>query len=553
MIYLAAVIVVGTLVAMTSGKVPSVLALGTGLAIAGLTRVAAPGEIFAGLSNGGVITVAAMLVIAKGIVATGAITRVTWRLLSTVTTARQALRRLALPIGVGSSLMNTTPIVAMLIPATKELEQTRRIPARELLLPIAHITTLAGSVTLIGTSSNLLIAGIAATSNVTVTMLSFAPVALPVAVVGTIVIYLTAPLLLRGEPVSTSTRRRWRVEIPVSSRANAQGRAAADIGVATTQQYRLEAVERLGERLDATTTIEIGDVLVYTATDAGVAALWRSPRFGLAPQRLYEVSVSAGGSGTLRDLEDEAGLRVIAARTVKPLRESPAVPGETCFVTSPSHQALHDHDGVALWQDAAGRVPQPRNTWIAVSVLAAVILGASFGIAPVELIAFSGALLMVLTGVITPRSAVRALDWNVLFILAGSVGLGSVVVSSGLADKVAEAIRYVSSGSLLLVVLVFVGVTALMTNLVTNAATASILTPVALSIAGELGVDPVTLLAVIGTSISLTFINPFSHQSNLMVMDPGGYSSTTFARFGVPLLLASVICTGVVGYLLLQR
>ena len=139
--------------------------------------------------------------------ATGVITRVTWRLLSTVGTARQALRRLALPIGVASALMNTTPIVAMLIPTAKELQQTRRVPARELLLPIAHITTLAGSVTLIGTSSNLLIAGIAAEGDVRVGMLSFAPVALPVAVVGTIVIYLTAPWLLRGEPTNQAIER----------------------------------------------------------------------------------------------------------------------------------------------------------------------------------------------------------------------------------------------------------------------------------------------------------------------------------------------------------
>jgi di/tricarboxylate transporter len=551
-IYLAAVIVVGTLVAMTSGKVPTVVALGAGLAIAGITGVAPPASLFSGLSNGGVITVAAMLVIAKGIMSTGVITRVTWRLLSTVSTARQALRRLTLPIGVGSALMNTTPIVAMLIPAAKELEQTRRIPARELLLPIAHITTLAGSVTLIGTSSNLLIAGIAADSDVEVGMLSFAAVALPVFVVGVIVIYLTAPRLLRGEPAATSTRMRWRVEIPVSSRANAQGRVAADLGIATTQQFELQSVERWGEQLDVTTPIEGGDVLIYAATDAGVVALWGSPRFGLAPHRLYEVSVSSGGSGTLRDLEDEGGLRVVAARTTKPLSESPAEPGDTCFVTSPSRQALLEHDGVALWQDAAGRVPQPRNTWIALSILAAVVVAASFGMGPVEVVAFAGALLTVLTGVLSPRSAARALDWNVLFILAGSVGLGAVVVSSGLADVLAGAIRYVSSGNLLLVVLVFVVTTSLMTNLVTNAATASILTPVALSIAGELGVEPVTLLAVIATSISLTFINPFSHQSNLMVMDPGGYTTRTFARFGLPLFIASAACAGVVGFVLLR-
>lgn len=158
---LAAVVVVATLAAMTSGRVPAVLALATGLAMAGALRLAPVPALFAGLSNGGVITVAGMLVIAKGVVKTGAIARVTWRLLATVTSAAQALRRLIVPVGVASALMNTTPLVAMLVPAARQLQQTRDIPAREVLLPIAHATTLVGSVTLIGTSSNLLIAGIA--------------------------------------------------------------------------------------------------------------------------------------------------------------------------------------------------------------------------------------------------------------------------------------------------------------------------------------------------------------------------------------------------------
>jgi hypothetical protein len=119
----------------------------------------------------------------------------------------------ALPIGVGSGLMNTTPIVAMLVPAAKEREQSRGINARELLLPIAHITTLAGSVTLIGTGSNLLIAGIAAPAGIDMTMPSFAPVALPVAIVGAVIVYLTGPLMLRGQGETETVTRDWRVEI----------------------------------------------------------------------------------------------------------------------------------------------------------------------------------------------------------------------------------------------------------------------------------------------------------------------------------------------------
>ncbi len=552
MIYLAAVIVIGTLVAMASGKVPPVMALGSGLAVAGITRVASPGDLFSGLSNGGVITVAAMLVIAKGIMQTGIVTRATWRLLSTVTSARQALRRLLVPVGVASALMNSTPLVAMLIPASKELEQTRNVPAREVLLPIAHVTTLAGSVTLIGTSSNLLIAGIAGSAGVHVDMLSFAAVALPVALVGWLVIYVTGPLILHGSATPPEeVAKSWRVEIPISSRALADGRRAPAFGLARTQVFELEAIRRQGSSVAPTEAIEADDVLIFAATEAGVTALWSNPHFGLSPQRLYQATVSLDGRGTLRDLSEDADIRVIAAQTTKPFSETAAIPGATCFVTAASAEQLRASEAVAIWQDVAGRTPQPRMTWIALSVLVAVVVAASFGLAPVELVSFSGALLMVLTGVLTPASAARALDWNVLFILAGSVGLGAVVVTSGLATAIADGIKYLSAGSVPLVVIVFAVTTTLMTNVVTNSAAASILTPIAIGIAADMSIRPVTLLAVVATCISFTFLNPFAHQANLMVMHPGGYTTSTFARFGTPVIIASIVSTCAVGAFLL--
>ncbi|HTY29725.1 MAG TPA: hypothetical protein VMD51_16510, partial [Mycobacterium sp.] len=104
-----------------------------------------------------------------------------------------------------------------------------------------------------------------------------------------------------------------------------------------------------------------------------------------------------------------------------------------------------------------------------------------------------------------------------------------------------------------LVVLVFVVGTAVLTNVVTNSAAAAILTPVALSVAATAGIDAASLLTLIGTCISFTFINPFSHQSNLMVMGPGGYSSATFVRFGIPLIAVSMLSAFSVGWLLLAR
>lgn len=551
MVVLAAILVLATLIVMASGRIPAVLALAAALAIAGVTGMAPVSALASGLSNGGVITVAGMLVIAKGVVHTGIVTRVTWRLLSGVQTALQAFGRLVGPIGVLSALINTTPIVAMLIPATRELQQTRDIPARQVLLPIAHATTLAGSVTLIGTSSNLIIAGLAQPLGVQMSMLSFAPVALPVALVGWLVLAVIGPRLLRGTAGTSTRSQDWRVELPVAPNAISVGRVAASLGLDATQEYTLETIRRSGRDLAADRAIEAGDVLVFSATERGVRALWGSPRFGLAPQRLYAVTVGAGEHGTLGDLEEEDVLDVVAAQSDRPLARTEAVPGMTCFVTTSDVDALESHGDLAMWQDAAGRVPQPRKTGIAIAILVAVIISASFGLTPVELAAFSGAVLIVLTGVLTPRSAARALDWNVLFVLAGSVGLGAVVVSSGLAEVLSDAITYLSAGNSVLVVVVFAVTTALLTNLVTNAAAASILTPVAIGIAASTGLSASILLALIGTCISFTFINPFSHQSNLMVMKPGRYTNADFVRVGVPLLAVSLVAVCVTGVLLI--
>lgn len=553
MALVAAVIVVLTLIAMTTGRTPAVLALICALVAAGLVGIATPAELFAGLSNSGVITVAAMLVIAKGVLHTGVVSRVMYRLLNGVRTSSQALTRLIPPVGVVSALINTTPIVAMLIPAAKELEQQSGVPARGVLLPIAHATTLAGSATLIGTSSNLLIAALAAPAGVHLSMFSFVPVAVPVALVGWVVLLVTAPLMLRGTAGAEEPDLSWRAEIPVTPGANAVGRTAAAVGIHTTAEYELLGIRRQGHRIEGDAVLAADDILLYRATESGVRMLWGSPRFNQSPQPLYQVVVATNEEhGTVRDLEEDEDLLVIAAQTDHRLSQAAAEPGELCLVTAASAQTLDGHPLVALWQKATDKAPQTGKTWVALAILIGVILSGSFGLAPVELAAVAGAVLMVLTGVLTPRSAVRALNWNILAIIAGSIGLGTIVVRSGLGDHISSAIMALAGSNTALVVLVVVLGTTALTNIVTNAAAAAILTPVVLTIASGTGLDPVLLLILVGTCISFTFLNPFSHQSNLMVMRPGGYSTATFVRFGIPLTVASLASAFGIGWLLLS-
>jgi hypothetical protein len=337
----------------------------------------------------------------------------------------------------------------------------------------------------------------------------------------------------------------------VTAPAPAMDRRAATLGIYQTREYVLAGIRRWGTMVDINERIEAGDTLVFEATEEGIAAIWRTPLFGMSAQRLYAVSVSGSGPTSLHDFERDGSLRVIAARSAQSLHETELNPGDTCYVAGESEEAVARNPAVALWQTATSRAPQPSKTFVALGILLGVIVAAFFGLVPAEIAASAGALLMVLTGVITPRSAARALEPRVLGLLAGSIGLAAIVVESGLARVIADAISDLSSGTLGLVVVIALATTVL-TNLVTNAATASIVTPVALRIAADLGVDPVTVLALVGTCVSFTLINPYSHQSNVMVMQPGGYTSAQFARFGSWILAPCLVAVCAVAYALLS-
>jgi len=213
---------------------------------------------------------------------------------------------------------------------------------------------------------------------------------------------------------------------------------------------------------------------------------------------------------------------------------------------------LENHPLVGLWQKVSDKAPETGKTWVALSILAAVIVAGSMGLAPIELAATTGAALMVITRVLTPRSAVRALNWQILTIIAGSVGLGVIVVKSGLGNYISDGLLAIGQGNIAVEVAAIAIATTVLTNFVTNAAAAAILTPMALVVADKMQMDPVMLLALIGTCISFTFLNPYSHQSNLMVLKPGRYTNGTFFRFGLPLTVVCLATVIGIGYLLLS-
>jgi hypothetical protein len=183
---------------------------------------------------------------------------------------------------------------------------------------------------------------------VQVKMFSFVPIAVPVALVGWLVLLVTAPLMLRGRSDAGERESSWHAEMPISARANAIGRTAAELGIQATPDFELLEIQRWGESVDSDAVIEERDVLIYRATEGGVRMLWVSPRFGQSRQDLYKVSIAADEQATVRELEENDDVMVIAAQTTALLRETPANAGEICLVTARSADSLSEHPLVGV-------------------------------------------------------------------------------------------------------------------------------------------------------------------------------------------------------------
>ena len=312
-------------------------------------------------------------------------------------------------------------------------------------------------------------------------MLSFAPVAVPVALVGS-----AGHLPDRARACCAAHERRSAGEgvagRDAGHRAGAgRGPAGAASSASQTQEYELTGIERWGE-IARHRHADRGRRRpgVRRHRGRGRARCGRARCSGWPPQRLYGVSVSAGERGTLHDFEDDGSIRVIAARTDQPfLHETELVPATPASSPARAPTRL----GQPTRRAVAGR-GQPRaaararrgSRWRS---SAAVIVAASFGLLPVELIASAGAVLMVLTGVLSPRSAARALDPKRAVHprrIDRARGRSWSTAGSPRSSPRRSATSPAATSSL--VVVVFAMTTAVMTNLVTNAATASILTPV---------------------------------------------------------------------------
>ncbi|MBF0416795.1 MAG: SLC13 family permease [Magnetococcales bacterium] len=535
-----------------------------------------PKQALAGLANEGMVTVGVLYVVVAGLESTGAVRWISEIILGKPRSMGHAIWRVALPIMIISPFLNNTPVVAMFIPAVGAWAARHRIPMSGLMMPLAFLTSAAGLCTLVGSSTNLVVHGLlqaqSGGAGFTLWELGWvgAPFTLTVLIYALVVGWKRIPE--RHTAIdSFANVREYTVEMMVDPNGPISGRSIRDAGLRQLPGLYLAEIQRAGEVLPAVSSDQIlhgGDRLLFTGIVDSVVDL-RSRR-GLLPATdqvfkldasvreriLVEAVISDACPLNGRTVRDGRFRTMYQAAILAIARNGQKLPGKVGdIVLRTGDQLLLETHPFFLEQYRLTRdfllvrnvdhfhPVRHQRAPLALTILCGfVVMGTLGGMSTLEAALLSAGL-MLLTGCVTSGEARRAVEWQVLLVIAASFGLGIALETTGAAKSVAVnligLVHHDPWGTLAAVYLV----TVILTQVVTNNATAVLMFPIAMASAHDLQVSVMPFAVVVLVASSSSFATPIGYQVNLMVQGAGGYHFADYWRYGWPLTLLTGVVT----------
>lgn len=564
--------VLATLIAIP--RLTTDLVLMGALLLLSITGILKPEEALSGFANTGLMTVAAMFIVAAAIRASGGVDLVVERVLGRPTNPRGALVRLMLPVVGLSAFLNNTPVVATMIPAVSQWARRIKVPSSALMIPLSYASILGGTITLIGTSTNLVVNGQyqVLTGKPGFALFDIAPIGLICAFVGTVFVVFAAPRLLkvRRSPEQTfADTRNFTFEVAVARDGPVVGKTIQQAGLRHLERIYLAEIEREGSVITAVAPEEVlrgGDRLVFVGETEAivdvlringlVAAVGSRPALerNVPERRLVEAVVAEHCEvvgDTIREgrFRDRYGAVVLAvARNGEHIRGRLSSiilePGDLLLLeaTPDVVSRLKQSRDFLLMNVLDHELPDHSHAWLSWSILGGVIALATTGLLSMLNAALLGVAAMLVTRCISVNEARRSLDLPVLITIASSFALGNALEKTGAAAYLGNGIVTAADNDpWLLLALCYLSV-MLLTELITNNAAAMLMLPVVLAIAETAGLNDVPYVMAVMMAASASFATPIGYQCNLMVYGPGGYRFSDFLRIGVPmnLLMAAV-------------
>ena len=553
----------------------------TGLcAIVGLilTGILPAERALAGLTNGAVITVASMYVLSAAVARTGVAAAMANRLAPAGGgSPLRAYQLLLLATMVLSGFVNNTPLILIFLPLVLGLAQRLQEAPSRLLIPLSFVSILGGSATLIGTSTNLIVASSlrdASGGTQELAMFDFARLGVILAVVGGALVVLLRKRLLPERPsLGLLTQKgvavEYVTEIVVLEGDGFAGRTLREVREDETLGSALRILQVVRGEVIRTprpeTRLEAGDLLLVKGEPEHVLELRlaegrraagknRSDAVRGVGLTLFELVVTPGSPwvgrtvGALK-LHDNYDSSVFAVqRRGAHLREQlgrlTLQPGDVLLLqgSETAMRRLREASGVLVVEGVDSIARDTRRAPLATLALGGFVVLAMTGAVAIEVAAMCAALFAVLTGCLSAQRAYASIGWDVLFVIAGTLALGTACVETGIASATAQAVVQIASPlgqrAVLGVVLVF---TALLTQILSNNATAAVMTPIAFELGRELDpANPLPFVMAVAFGANCSFLTPVSYNTNLIVYGPGGYRFGDFLRLGLPLSLVFV-------------
>ncbi|MGP1257054.1 MAG: SLC13 family permease [Kiloniellales bacterium] len=534
---------------------------------------------FDGFGHPAVITVAAILVLTRAL-RTSALLGLISRLLGRLTT-RPTLQMLALTAtcGVCSAFMNNVGALALLLPVALELARSSGRSPSQLLMPLSFASLLGGLITLVGTPPNIVIANLRAEATGTsFAMFDFAPVGLTVAAVGigfvALIGWRLLPERLAAQP---SDRDRPLVEIEgyitearVPAKSAFVGRRLLDLFAVSQGDISVVALVRRKDRILAPSgflRLQSGDILILEADPqalrrlvetAGVelvgaggirAETLRSERVGLIEAVITPSSRLEGRTARSLRLHTRYGVNLLAVsrqgeRIYERLGQVRFQPGDVLLLQGEREvmPEAFQNLGVLPLAERGLEIGRRSDNWRGLGIFAVAVGLVVFGLLPPH-IAFTGAAVaVVLAGELQLRDIYESIDWPIVVLLGAMIPVGQALETSGGSMVIAQPILDLGeSAPVWLILALLMAVTMLLSDVMNNAATAVLMAPIGIEIANGLGYSLDPFLMAVAVGASSTYLTPIGHQSNLLVMGPGGYRFGDYARMGLPLDLLILI------------
>ena len=574
--WITLLLLVAMLAAMVRGRSPDLVLLAGTVALLAF-GVLTPEEALAGFSNEGMITVGVLFVVAAGIRETGGLDAILRVVLGAPKRVGSAQLRMMVPVSALSAFLNNTPLVAIMLPIVTDWARRVNIAPSKLLMPLSFATILGGTCTLIGTSTNLVVSGLAKarTPPLTFGLFDLAPLGIPVLIAGLAYMLIASRWLLPStkSPLSESDNaRQFMVAMRVEPGSAVVGRTVEQAGLRHLPGLFLVEIQRAGHVIPAVgpeTRLEPDDQLLFAGIVESVVDL-RKVR-GLVPatdqlskiiaprpeRRLVEVVVAARSAlagmsireTKFRTTYDAAVIAVHRGgeRIAAKVGDIVLKPGDVLLVeAAPSFTNRYRNDqSFALVREVEGSAaPHHEKAWLATGITVAMVLTTAFGIAPLIIAALVAAALMLFSGCMTVARAREAVEPRVLLAIASAFAVGAAMEKTGLAGSLADLLVGVASpfGRIGVISGVYVA-TALLTNLITNNSAAALMFPLCAASAEAAGIEHKPMLLVMMMAASASFATPIGYQTNLMVYGPGRYRFMDFVRFGGPLQVITAVVT----------